>query len=83
MEINVISEALKFMMLGMGVVFTFLVIMIVLLKIQGNILPKLFPEKKENSVQKKPMSNKGSSASQTAKVAAISAAIQHHNNVKG
>jgi oxaloacetate decarboxylase gamma subunit len=82
MEVNLINEALKFMMLGMGVVFTFLVIMIVLLKIQGNVLPKLFPEKKENPVQKKPMSNKGST-NQAAKVAAISAAIQHHNNVKG
>ena len=82
MEINLINEALKFMMLGMGVVFTFLVIMIVLLKILGNILPKLFPDKKENSVQAKPMSNKGST-NQDTKIAAISAAIQHHNNSKG
>ncbi len=82
MEINLINEALKFMMLGMGVVFTFLVIMIVLLKIQGNIIPKLFPENKENPVPKKPMSNKGST-NNAAKVAAITAAVQHHNNSKG
>ncbi len=83
MEPNLIIEAIKFMILGMGVVFGFLAIMIVILKIQGNLLPKLFPEKKENSVQTKPMSNKGPAANQSAKIAAISAAIQHHNNVKG
>lgn len=82
MEPNLIIEAFKFMILGMGVVFGFLTIMIVILKIQGNILPKLFPAK-ENPVQTKPVSNKGSTANQSAKIAAISAAIQHHNNVKG
>ncbi|MBU0925704.1 OadG family protein, partial [bacterium] len=43
MEINLIAESVKFMFLGMGVVFAFLTIMIFVLKAQGAILTKYFP----------------------------------------
>ncbi|RXJ82952.1 OadG family transporter subunit, partial [Arcobacter cloacae] len=40
-EINLIAESIKFMFLGMGVVFAFLTIMILILKAQGIILTKI------------------------------------------
>ncbi|MGE3301459.1 MAG: OadG family protein, partial [Arcobacter sp.] len=43
MEVNLIAESVKFMFLGMGVVFAFLTIMIFVLKAQGIILTKFFP----------------------------------------
>ena len=58
MEINLIAESVKFMFLGMGVVFAFLTIMIFVLK----------DTKSQN---------------ETAKIAAIIAAVQHHKNLKG
>jgi len=45
MEVNVIGEALKFMVLGMGVVFIFLYTMILAVKAQAYIIGKYFPDK--------------------------------------
>ena len=80
MEINLVTEAFKFMALGMGVVFSFLTIMIFVLKAQAALLTKYFPEKKIELV-KSPTTN--ASSNKTAKVAAIVAAVQHHKNLKG
>ena len=81
MEINLVAEAFKFMVLGMGIVFSFLTIMIFALKAQAALISKYFPEK-ENKTTKKVQTNV--SASDTAKkIAAITAVIQHHNNLKG
>ncbi len=77
MEINLVAESLKFMMLGMGVVFTFLVIMIFVLKAQKVFLTRFFPEKGNNT---KP--SKALATNDTTKVAAIIAAVQHHKNLK-
>lgn len=78
METNLIFEAMKFMVLGMGIVFLFLIIMVYALKFQAMIVNKFFPEKKVEP--KKPQF---SSSNQTAKIAAIVAAVQHHKNQKG
>ncbi len=80
MEINLVTEALKFMMLGMGVVFSFLIIMIFVLKAQAALLTKYFPPKKIEA-SKRPTPS--ASGNETAKVAAIVAAVQHHKNLKG
>lgn len=80
MELNLVTEALKFMMLGMGVVFSFLIILIFVLKAQAALLTKYFPEKKIEA-SKRPTPN--ASGNETAKVAAIVAAVQHHKNLKG
>lgn len=80
MEVNVIFEALKFMLLGMGVVFSFLVILIFVLKGQMNLLTKYFPEKGKKPAKKVQPSV---ASNNSAKVAAITAAVQHHNNLKG
>lgn len=79
MEVNIITEALKFMVLGMGVVFSFLIILIFVLKAQKELLSKFFPEKE---IPKKKM-QPAVAPSNTAKMAAIVAAVQHHNNLKG
>jgi oxaloacetate decarboxylase gamma subunit len=45
MEVNYISEGLKFMVLGMTTVFLFLVLLIFVLKLQKKLLDKFLPEK--------------------------------------
>ncbi len=42
METNLIAEAAKFMLLGMGIVFLFLVVMIFALKLQAKLLVNSF-----------------------------------------
>ncbi|AXX87101.1 OadG family protein [Malaciobacter marinus] len=79
MEENIIIEALKFMVLGMGVVFSFLIILIFVLKGQAALISKYFPEKEKQPV-KKPQAPV---ASNSTKIAAIMAAVQHHENLKG
>ena len=44
MEVNLINEGLKFMVLGMTTVFLFLLLLIVVLKIQAKLIQKFFPE---------------------------------------
>ena len=80
MEVNLISEALKFMVLGMGIVFAFLIILIFVLKAQAKLLSKYFPAKE---IEKPKKVQTTSVPSTTQKVAAIIAAVQHHENLKG
>ncbi len=82
MEQNLVLEALKFMVLGMGVVFLFLIVMVYAIKVQAFLINKFFPEKGETNdkkIQKQPTNVSDTSK----KIAAITAAIQHHNNLKG
>ena len=77
MEVNLVGEALKFMALGMGIVFSFLIIMIFALKVQATLIAKYFAEDEKKSstsvkVQSKATDNKNV-------IAAITAAIMHHN----
>lgn len=73
---NLIFEGFKFMALGMGTVFSFLIIMIVAMNLQSYIINKFFPEPVATPDSATKNNNK-------AKIAAISAAITHHKNVKG
>jgi len=73
METNLILEGFKFMGLGMGTVFVFLIIMIACMNIMSSIIDKFFPEPQvsaEPSVTA-PKDNKKV-------IAAITAAIKHH-----
>jgi oxaloacetate decarboxylase gamma subunit len=45
MEINLVGESLKFMVLGMLIVFVFLVVLVEIMKLQAKIINKYFPEK--------------------------------------
>ncbi|RXJ87592.1 sodium pump decarboxylase subunit gamma [Arcobacter sp. CECT 8985] len=82
MEHNMIIEALKFMVLGMGVVFSFLIIMIFVLKGQATFISKYFPAKEKQPLSK-PQAPQATATSDSTKVAAIIAAVQHHKNLKG
>jgi oxaloacetate decarboxylase gamma subunit len=42
MEVNLVTEGVKFMILGMSVVFAFLTLLIFILKIQSKIIHKYF-----------------------------------------
>lgn len=81
-EVNLVSEALKFMALGMGIVFLFLTIMIFVLKFQAFLIAKFFPlEEKEKVSSWKP--EKAVITDDRDTTAAITAAIIHYNNHKG
>ncbi len=67
MEIDLIGEALKFLVLGMSTVFMFLVLLVVVLNLQAKLVTKYFPAKKEH------IQNNSSSL---AVVAAIAASLQ-------
>jgi len=73
METNLVIEGFKFMILGMGTVFAFLIIMIVCMNFMSNIIHKYFPEPQANA-------DVPSSTQKDNKkiVAAITAAIAHH-----
>jgi oxaloacetate decarboxylase gamma subunit len=43
MEGSLVSEGLKFMTLGMGTVFIFLILMIIILNLQAYVINKFFP----------------------------------------
>jgi len=45
MEINLVGEGLKFMVLGMLIVFAFLAILVQIMKLQAKMINKYFPEK--------------------------------------
>ena len=81
-EVNLIAESVKFMFIGMGVVFAFLTIMIFVLKAQGIILTKFFPQEEKKPVNSSPIVT-NNTKTEAAKMAAIVAAVQHHKNLKG
>jgi len=43
-EVNLVAESLKFMVLGMGVVFLFLLILVKVVELQAYLINKYFPE---------------------------------------
>lgn len=74
METNLVIEGLKFMVLGMGTVFIFLIVLIIAMNAMYSIIHKFFPEPQAN-VNAQTSSNKDD---KTKIVAAITAAIAHH-----
>jgi len=77
-ETNLVGEAVKFMILGMGIVYLFLTIMIFALKLQAKLIAKFFPEENKTTIAKKEV--KTTESEDSAIIAAITAAIIHHNN---
>ena len=81
MEVNLVVEGGKFMVLGMSIVFLFLVLMIFSMNVMSKIIHRYFPEP-----QPSPANPASSSApaegDKLKKVAAIAAAIHHHNTSK-
>ena len=75
MEVNYVFEGLKIMMLGMGTVFSFLVVLIVLMNVMSKVVHRFFPEPNDVNNTSPAMDNNAK------KVAAITAAIMHHRQV--
>ena len=74
METNLVIESLKFMVLGMGIVYILLALIVFLTNLQAKIVAKYFPDKPQKSVGIK--SNISSpSTDDGAIVAAIVAAV--------
>jgi oxaloacetate decarboxylase gamma subunit len=72
-ETNLIVEGFKFMGLGMGTVFLFLIIMIFSMTIMSKVLNRFFPE-----VQPDLGSRPSPKQDNKKSIAAITAAIKHH-----
>ncbi len=70
-----IGESINFMILGMATVFSFLLIMILILKIQAFIIGRLITEDNLNSNPERIIND-------NKKVAVISAAIKKHKESK-
>ena len=72
METNLIVEGFKFMGLGMGTVFLFLIVLIASMNILSIVVHKFFPEPHQNPDE--------TTTKQDNKkiIAAITAAISHH-----
>lgn len=82
MEVNLVGEAIRFMFLGMGIVFLFLVMMIYILKLQTYLVAKFIPEKQKTVAINEWKPTTTVVTSETQITAAIIAAIQHHKNNK-
>ncbi len=78
-DVNLIVESLKFMILGMGIVFIFLTVLIFALKLQAKLIAKFFTKevKKDMPSTWKPQVKQEDDKDT---IAAITAAIIHHNN---
>jgi len=74
METNLVMEGIKFMFLGMGTVFTFLVIMILCMNAMSKVIHRFFPEPQPSA----DVQQSGALKDKKKIVAAITAAIIHH-----
>jgi len=73
METNLVMEGFKFMALGMGTVFMFLVVLILMMNLMSYVIHKFFPEPQLNA--NAPVENQKDNKKI---IAAITAAIAHH-----
>jgi oxaloacetate decarboxylase gamma subunit len=72
-EINLVSEGVKFMILGMGTVFVFLILMIVVLNVQAKVIHRFFPQTSQPQAQSNTSPKKKSDDKKI--VAAITGAV--------
>jgi|SaaInl8_150m_RNA_FD_contig_21_1240100_length_260_multi_17_in_0_out_0_1 oxaloacetate decarboxylase gamma subunit len=74
MEVDLVSEGLKFMIIGMSVVFGFLTMLVGVLQVQSRVLTKFFPQK---PVEPK---KKAAPKSDDNVIAAIALAVHKYKN---
>jgi len=77
-EVNYVVEALKFMVLGMGVVFLFLFILVKVVELQASLIAKYFPQ----NTPKTPATPAVDTEDENRRVAAIVAAVSDFRNNK-
>ena len=75
---DMVAESIKYTVLGMGVVFTFLYILVLLLRLQKIVIGHFLPEEVAKST-----SGKDEAARRRKRVAAMTAAIEHHKRICG
>ena len=76
MEVSLVSEGLKFMVLGMTTVFLFLLLMIFVVNLQAKIIQKYFPPKpKSASKNDAPRAVSAGTQDNSEVIAVITAAI--------
>jgi len=71
MEVNLVVEAFKFMILGMLVVFTFLYLLVLVMKVEAKVIERYFPDRKLSPVAEE----SGDEEEERRRVAAIIAAV--------
>ena len=75
---NLVTESLKFMVLGMGIVFVLLAFIVFLTNLQAKIIAKYFPDKSDSGSARTVKGATTTAKSDGALIAAISAAISHY-----
>ncbi|WP_456392565.1 OadG family transporter subunit [Nitratifractor sp.] len=78
MEIDLVGESIKFMILGMTVVFVFLYVLVQLMKLQAYIIDTYFPD----PTPAPPPAPKSTVEDEKARVAAIIAAVAEFRKTK-
>jgi len=69
-DVNLIGESIKFMVLGMGVVFLFLLVLIQVVNLQAKFIGKYFPDEEPQATPKA-----SSNSDESQRIAAIIAAV--------
>jgi len=82
MEINLIVETLKFLILGMSTVFLFLILMVYVVEFQSKIIAKYFPQINEEDISKVNSTKKVSQNGNLVVVAAIAASLKSYKQSK-
>ena len=81
METNLVAEVIELLLVGMGIVFTFLIVAVFMT--QGKILRKFFPQEEIQPQTINVVIEANVTNTEAAKIAAVIAAVQHHTNLKG
>ncbi len=74
---DLITEVIKLLLVGMGIVFTFIIVAVYMTK--GKILRKFFPQEEVQPQTINVVMEANAVNTNLAKIAAIVAAIHHHN----
>ena len=73
MEVHLVGESIKFMILGMGVVFVFLYALVLLMELQAYIINRYFPDEDKTNGTKDTTED-----DESRRVAAIIAAVMEY-----
>ena len=81
METNLVAQVVELLLVGMGIVFTFLILAVFMTK--GKILKKFIPQEEMQTQTINVVLEANVTNTEAAKIAAVIAAVQHHKNLKG
>lgn len=81
METNLVAQVVELLLVGMGIVFTFLILAVFMTK--GKILKKFLPQEEMQTQTINVVLEANVTNTEAAKIAAVIAAVQYHKNLKG